>query len=126
MGGMGIEVSHMRSHGIEVVAIAGKIVGSAPASEAFRALFREQLDSGKRKFVIDLTLTPWTNSLGIAMLMGAHTSVRTSGGEIVLAHASERIRDLLRVTQLDKVFEVFDSVPEALDRLGSNLEDTAP
>jgi anti-anti-sigma factor len=123
---MGIEVSHVRSHGIEVVAISGKIVGSAPASEAFHELFRQQLESGKRKFVIDLTLTPWTNSLGIGMLMGAHTSVRKSGGEIVLAHASERIHDLLRVTHLHKVFEVFDTVPQALERLGSNLEDTAP
>jgi len=114
---MGMEVTSMQTRGIEVVAISGKIVGSAQASQEFNDLFRSLVANGKRKFVIDLTETPWTNSLGIGMLMVAYASVKNHGGEVVLANATERIRDLLRVTRLYQVFEVFDTLEAAVERL---------
>ena len=114
---MAIEVKASESGGVEVVTISGKIVGSAQSSREFHELIKTLIDEGKRKFVIDLTETPWTNSLGVGMLMGAYTSVRSNQGEIVLANATERIRDLLRVTRLDLVFEVFDSLDDALQRV---------
>jgi len=67
--------------------------------------------------VIDLAETPWTNSLGVGMLMSAYTSVKKSGGDVVLANATDRIRDLLRVTRLDSVFTVHNSVFEAMEHL---------
>jgi len=116
---MAIEVKAIEAGGAEVVAIYGKIVGSAQSSREFHELIKSLIEQGKRKFVIDLTETPWTNSLGVGMLMGAYTSVKGSQGEIVLANATVRIRDLLKVTRLDLVFEVFDSVDDALARLAS-------
>lgn len=121
---MGIEVKNVQQDGVEVVAICGKIVGSQPASEAFHALFRGLVADGKRKFVIDLTETPWTNSLGVGMLMGAYSSVRQAGGDIVLANATDRIRDLLRVTQLYRVFEVHDSLDAAVASVAAKGPDT--
>ena len=120
---MGIEVTSMETRGIEVVAISGKIVGSAQASRDFHELFQSLVAEGKRKFVIDLTETPWTNSLGVGMLMGAYISVKNHGGEVVLAKPSERIQDLLRVTRLYQVFDVFDSLEAAVDHLGSVSKD---
>jgi len=118
-----MEVTSMQTRGIEVVAISGKIVGSAQSSQEFHDLIRSLVVSGKRKFVIDLSETPWTNSLGVGMLMVAYTSVKNHGGEVVLANATERISDLLRVTRLYQVFEVFDSLPAAVDRLATKSSD---
>jgi anti-sigma B factor antagonist len=114
---MAIEVTSMQTRGIEVVAISGKIVGSAQSSREFHDLIRGLVAEGKRKFVIDLTETPWTNSLGVGMLMGAYSTVKTHGGEVVLANATGRIMDLLKVTQLTRVFEVLDSLDAAIDRV---------
>jgi anti-sigma B factor antagonist len=116
---MAIEVTNVQQDGVEVVAISGKIVGSQPASDAFHELFRGLLADGKRKFVIDLTETPWTNSLGVGMLMGAYSSVKRAGGDIVLANATDRIRDLLRVTQLYRVFDVYNSLDDAIAGLAA-------
>lgn len=116
---MAIDIKATEVGGADVVAISGKIVGSAQSSREFHELIKSLIDDGKRKFVIDLTETPWTNSLGVGMLMGAYTSVKGSQGVIVLANATERIRDLLKVTRLDLVFEIFDSVDDALAHLGS-------
>jgi anti-sigma B factor antagonist len=120
---MPIEVTRMEKRGVEVVAISGKIVGSAQSSKEFHDVVRSLLAEGKRRFVVDLTETPWTNSLGVGMLMGAYSSVKKHGGEVVLANPTERIRDLLRVTRLYQVFDVLDSLDAAVDRLSSIAND---
>jgi anti-sigma B factor antagonist len=112
-----IEVKAVAHGGVEIVAISGHIVGSAKASQDFQELFRTLVADGKRKYVIDLAETPWTNSLGVGMLMSAYTSVKKSGGDVVLANATQRIRDMLQVTRLDHVFSVHNSVEEAIEAL---------
>lgn len=117
---MGIQVTSMQTGGVEIVAISGKIVGSAQSSQDFQELFRSLVSKGKKMYVIDLSETPWTNSLGVGMLMGAYTTVKKQGGEVVLANATDRIRDLLRVTRLDAVFSVHDSLHSAMEHLRNN------
>jgi anti-sigma B factor antagonist len=114
---MGIEVKAIENSGVEIVAISGKIVGSAQASADFQTLIHSLLAQGKKKYVIDLIDTPWTNSLGVGMLMSAYTSVKKSGGEVVFANATDRIRDLFKVTQLDHVFSVHESLKDAMEHL---------
>jgi len=112
-----MEVTQMQTNGVEIVAISGHIVGSENASRAFHELFQSLIGDGKKKFLVDLEETPWTNSLGIGMLMGAYASVKRNGGEVVLANPTERIRDLLAVTKLTLVFKVFDSRQAAIEHL---------
>jgi len=114
---MGIDVKASESGGVEIITISGKIVGSAQASHDFQELIRSLVAQGKRKYVIDLADTPWTNSLGVGMLMSAYTSVKNAGGDVVLANATERIRDLLKVTRLDHVFSVHESLRDAMEQL---------
>jgi anti-sigma B factor antagonist len=116
---MSIEVKAMETGGVEIITISGKIVGTQQSSQEFQELVHSLVSKGKKKYVIDLTDTPWTNSLGIGMLMSAYTSVKRSGGDVVLANATDRIRDLLRVTRLDAVFSVHDSLSDAMEHLRS-------
>jgi anti-sigma B factor antagonist len=115
-----IEVKAVENGGVEIVAISGHIVGSAKASQDFQELFRSLVTEGKRKYVIDLAETPWTNSLGVGMLMSAYTSVKKSGGDVVFANATQRIRDLFKVTRLDHVFSVHDSLEAAMQHLAAS------
>lgn len=116
---MSIQIKAMETGGVEIITVSGKIVGSAQSSQEFQDLFRSLVTEGKKKYVIDLTETPWTNSLGVGMLMSAYSTVKKQGGDVVLANATERIRDLLRVTRLDAVFSVHDSLYEAMEHLRS-------
>ena len=100
--------------GVVVVSIEGKLVGGPENSEQFHHFFKSLLDEGKNKVIVDLTETPWANSQGIGMLIGVHTSLAKTGGELALANVSDRIRDVLVVTRLLKVFTVVDTVDQAL------------
>ena len=93
--------------------IEGKLVGGAE-SLGFHDFFKELLGKSKNKIIVNLHQTPWANSLGIGMLIGAHASVKKAGGELVLAYAGERIQNILEVTQLVRIFKTFDSDEEAI------------
>jgi anti-anti-sigma regulatory factor len=84
------------------------------------------LADGKRKFIVDLRDVPWVNSLGIGMLIGSYASVKNHGGELVFAHATDRILHMLAVTRLFCVFHVFDTVDAALEYMTSRRESDRP
>ena len=103
-----------------VVDVEGKLVGG-PNSGEFHGLIKRLLEEGERRFVINLQETPWANSQGIGLLIGALTSVTNEGGKLVLAESGERIRDVLKVTRLYMIFENFATVDAAVrDVLGGH------
>jgi anti-sigma B factor antagonist len=53
------------------------------------------------------------------MLIGAHTSIANAGGELVLAHVTDRINDILTVTRLLLIFKTFETEDEALKYLAA-------
>jgi anti-anti-sigma factor len=107
--------------GAVVVEVHGKLIGSYENCEAFHHKFKSLLNSGHNKIVVELSHTPWANSQGIGMLIGAHTSVTNAGGKLVLASVNDRINGVLAVTKLNLVFRTFDGEDGAVKYL--NRED---
>ena len=103
--------------GAVVVGIHGKLLGGPDESDKFHQFFKSIVDEGKKNVVVNLHHTPYANSLGIGMLIGAYTSIRNSGGELVLAHVNDRIMNILVVTKLLLIFKTFETVDEAVDYL---------
>lgn len=119
-----MEIKTRTTRGVEVIELHGKVVGEGSARDRFQEHVQLQMCEGKRKFVVSLGDSPWLNSLGIGMLVAALASVRNRGGEMVLASATSRTEDVMSVTQLHRVFSIFDTVSEAVDYLanpGANL-----
>src|SRR5205809_3590428 len=112
-GGQETESMELRTRstrGIEIIELHGKVVGEGTARDRFQEHVQLQMCEGSRKFVVSLGDTPWLNSLGIGMLVAALASVRNRGGEMVLASATSRTEDVMDVTQLHRVFAIFDTV----------------
>jgi anti-anti-sigma factor len=121
-----MEVTVREKRGANIVEVHGKLVGDAANCLRFHDLYQSLLDKGRKKFVLDLQDTPWANSLGIGMIIAAYASVRNRGGEMVLAGATDRLRDVLEVTHLFTVFKVFDTVDAAIDHLIPRKEGGQP
>jgi len=73
------------------------------------------IESGVRRLVVDLAETQYLDSTALGALIGGLKRLRERGGELRLAGPRPRIRKLLEITRLLKVFEVRDSVPQALE-----------
>lgn len=70
--------------------------------------------------VIDLSQVRFFGSVFISFLLRCHMLVKKHGSEVVLAGASDRIKELLHLTALDTLWALYDTRPEALEALGSD------
>jgi anti-sigma B factor antagonist len=112
-----MKLTRKEVRGVVVVGIHGKLLGGPDESDKFHQLFKSIVDDGKKSVVVNLRRATYSNSIGIGMLIGAVTSVRNSGGELVLAHVIDRIKNILVVTQLLLIFKTFETLDEAIDYL---------
>ncbi|WP_419918500.1 STAS domain-containing protein [Candidatus Poriferisocius sp.] len=95
----------------EVLTVTGEIdMATAPR---FRQRLRSVIGAGGQNVVIDLSGVDFIDSTGLGVLMGAAKRVRSAGGDIRLVMAGSRLSDLIEITRLDRVLDVFDSVAAA-------------
>ena len=88
-------------------------------------LLGERIDSlltGKNHVVLDLAGLSYIDASGLSQLLSLQKSTQERGGKIALMRPSERVRKLLEVTQLAKVFQIFDDEASTLAGIGG----TAP
>jgi anti-sigma B factor antagonist len=85
---------------------------------AIRNAVRDALDSGTKKIILNLEEVSYIDSSGIGELMRAHTTIIHQGGRLKLLHLAKRIRELLAITKLLTILEVFDDERSALASFG--------
>ncbi len=101
------------SGGVQIVELKGKItIGSGDVQ--LRETINKLVDSGKKHILVDMNDVTTIDSSGIGELVGCYTSVTNKGGKLKLLHLPPKINDVLTVTQLITVFDVYESEPEAL------------
>jgi anti-sigma B factor antagonist len=98
---------------VTVLDAAGRITLGEGAS-AFRNAIRDLVASGKKKVLLNLGEVSYIDSSGIGELVSGFTTVTNSGGQLKLVGLSKRVKDLLQITKLYTVFEVFDDETEAV------------
>ena len=99
--------------GVTVVDCSGRIVFGDEA-----ALVREtvrKLIAENKRIVLNLANVTYIDSGGLGTLVGLYTTAHNAGGAVKLAHLTERVGDLLQVTKLVTVFEVYDTVEKAVE-----------
>jgi anti-sigma B factor antagonist len=74
----------------------------------------KDLISQNNHIVLNLSGVNYIDSGGLGTLVALYTTARNAGGAIKLAALTQRVGDLLQVTKLLTVFEVFDTVEEAV------------
>jgi len=113
----------VQRHGDIAVIIPSPEVESMPenliqqAAQMVLAPLKEDPPAG---LVIDLGQVKFFGSVFISFLLRCHMLVKKHGSEVVLAGASERIRELLHLTALDTLWALYDTRAEALDALGGS------
>jgi anti-anti-sigma factor len=98
---------------VEIISLQGKItIGSGDTQ--LREVIMNALNSGKNKILLDMSGVTTIDSSGIGELVGSFTTVTNRGGKLRLLHLPAKLNELLHITQLITVFEVYDSEEEAI------------
>ncbi|HYK00957.1 MAG TPA: STAS domain-containing protein [Thermoanaerobaculia bacterium] len=98
---------------VEIIALQGKItIGSGDTQ--LREVISNAVSAGKTNVLLDLSGVTTIDSSGIGELVGSYTTVTNRGGKLKLLHLPAKLNELLHVTQLITVFEVYDNEREAV------------
>jgi anti-sigma B factor antagonist len=100
--------------GITVLELTCRIA-LGETSSALREILRSLVDEGKRQVVIDLAKVTTVDSSGLGTLVAGFASLEKSGGQLKLANLSPKIAELMTITKLYTVFEIFDDERAAVD-----------
>jgi anti-sigma B factor antagonist len=96
---------------VTVLSPQGKIVIGDEVA-ALREKIKELLEAGNKNILINMANVTYIDSTGVGALVGSFTSIRNQGGQMKLANLGQRVRDILLVTKLLTVFDVYDSEAE--------------
>jgi anti-sigma B factor antagonist len=83
-------------------------------SSNFRDTIRDLSAKGQKKLLLNLADVSYIDSSGIGEMVSAFTSVTNQGGQLKLLNLTKRVKDLLQITKLYTVFEVFDDEAAAV------------
>ena len=110
---MALKLTTRNQNGITIILCNGRIVFGDESSQ-----LREQVKSvlaQSKKIVLNLGGVSYIDSGGLGMLVALYTSARASGGDIKLANLTQRVGDILQITKLSTVFEVYEGEQNAIN-----------
>lgn len=101
-------------HGdITVIDIHGKItIGEGDV--VLRGVINEVVEKGSKKIVLNLKDLKYVDSSGIGELVSCYTTITNRGGQMRLCNLNSKIYSLLQLTALVTVFQIFDSLEDAV------------
>jgi anti-sigma B factor antagonist len=101
---------------VVVVEVIGRMVlTEGEIDSLLRDRVAELIAQGHRHIVVNLSQVTQVDTSGLKQLLAAHLAVSRLGGQLRLATPTKRIRDLLGITRLNTLFELFDSEQAAID-----------
>lgn len=84
-------------------------------NEELQKAFTNLLDKGNKKIVLDLAKTNFISSIVIASLVFMLKRAREAGGNIAICSIKDAVERVLSLTNLDKVFDIFDDKQKAIN-----------
>ena len=110
---MSVKLTTRQVGEVTVVDAAGRITLGEGAS-TFRDTLRDLAGGGKKKLLLNLAEVSYIDSSGIGEMVSGFTTVTNAGGQVKLLNLTKRVKDLLQITKLYTVFEVFDDEATAV------------
>ena len=108
-----MKINARNREGVTILDVKGRItigVGDVMLRDAVI----EALEAGSRNLLLNLQAVSTIDSSGVGELVSSYTTVTNRGGRLKLLNLPPKIMDVLQVTQIITVFDVFDDENEAV------------
>jgi len=99
--------------GVTVVALDGRIV-LGEESNALREKIKSMVAEGKKKIVLNMDGVTFIDSAGLGTLVAAHHSAKAQGASLRLCHLGTKFQEVLQITKLMTIFDVYNTEAEAV------------
>ena len=108
-----MSVSVRQRDNVTILELKGKVTIGVGDVELRQAV-HDAIDAGSKDMLMGLSGVSTMDSSGIGELVAAYTTVTNRGGRLKLLNLPKKIQDILQITQLYTVFDVFDDEDEAV------------
>jgi len=98
---------------VAVIDVSGRIT-LGEGSSVIRNAVRDLVTKGNKKILLNLGGVSYIDSSGIGELVAGYTSLANVGGQLKLLGLTARVQDLLQITKLYTVFDVYDDEAHAV------------
>ena len=110
---MPLDIQQREREGITVLELNGRIT-VGPEASALREQVAQLTAEGKKNVVLELSKTDFIDSTGLGALVMCATTLRKAGGNVKLVNLNRRNIELLVMTKLATVFEIFNDEQDAI------------
>ena len=108
-----LNIKERQAGDVTVLDMDGKIT-IGEGSVALRTAIRRLLEESRKKILLNLAGVSYIDSSGIGELVSSFTAINKDGGQLKLLNLTQKIQDLLTITKLLTVFDVYDEESDAL------------
>ena len=109
-----LNITTRQVEGIIILDLSGSIALGETSAKLHEAL-RDLVNEGKRKILINLKNVSGIDSSGLGSLIAGYTTVEKSGGQLKLVNLTQRTIELMTITKLFTVFDIFEDEMTAID-----------
>jgi anti-sigma B factor antagonist len=109
-----LNINERQAGDVTVLDMSGKIT-IGEGSVALRTAIRRLLEEGKKRILLNLAGVSYIDSSGIGELVSSYTAITNADGQLKLLNLTQKLQDLLTITKLLTVFDVYESEAEALN-----------
>ena len=102
---------------VQILDCSGKIT-LGEGTMIVRNTVRDILKNNGKKIILNLADVNYIDSSGIGELVSTYTTVTNNGGQLILLNLTKKIQELLAITKLLTVFQVFENEQAALTSFG--------
>ncbi len=99
--------------GVTILDLSGKMT-LGEGDELLREKIASLVNAGQKQMLLNLEGVPYIDSAGLGEVVRTYTTVSRQGGKLKLLNLTKRIEDLLAITKLLTVFEVYENEAEAI------------
>jgi anti-sigma B factor antagonist len=110
---MSFEMKVRNADGVSIVDVAGRVTLGEGASTVGNTL-RRMAAGGQNKILLNLAGLTYLDSAGIGVLVSTFATITNAGGQLKLLNLTHTVKDVLLLTKLYTVFEVYEDEAAAL------------
>ena len=117
---MALKMTDREVDGVSVVELDGRIV-LGEESTSFREKLKSLIAEGKMKIVLNMAEIKYIDSSGLGTMVAAHLSAKNRGASVRVCHLGLKFHEILQMTKLLTVFDVYDTEAAAVRSFQSFL-----
>ena len=109
-----LSITQRQMDGVNILDLDGKILIGETNRQLHEAIY-ELIAQGKNRVVLNLEKVLAIDSSGLGEIVASYSTLAKAGGNLKLVNIPTRVTDIMTVTKLYTVFDVYDSEADAVN-----------